>query len=123
VRSVVAPQADIVEPVIVKPGQPRGAFLVLPYPFAEAVLDLLLGLARRNRFLLVDDAGVFIDLVVDRGRASVERIINEIRRQCPRRPMGGRVADGRFRGIVERERPGGDGARMADSDCALGRIE
>jgi len=119
VRSVVCAQTDIIEPVIVEPGKPPGAFFVLPYPLAEPVLNLLLRLARRNRFLLVNNTRVFINLVVDGGRASVKRVVNEIGSQCPRSPPCGCITDVRFRGAVEGERPGGYGAGMADSDGAL----
>ena len=38
-------------------------------------------------------------------------------------PQRGRVADGRFGGAVERQRPGGDGAGVTDGDEGLGNIE
>ena len=123
VRSVIGAQADVVERVVIEPGKPLRAFLVLPYPFAEPVLDLLLRLARGNRFLLVHYAGVFVDLVVNGGRASVERVVDQVGSQRPRRPPGRGVADVRFRVAVEGERPGGYGAGMADGDGALRRVE
>ena len=83
--------------VVIEPGKPLRAFLVLPYPFAEPVLDLLLRLARGDGFLLVDDAGVLVDLVVNGGRASVERIVDQIGSKRPRRAPGRGVADARFR--------------------------
>ena len=122
-RSVISAQADVVERVVIEPGKTLGAVLVLPYPFAEPVLDLLLRLARGNRFLLVHDAGVLVDLVVDSGRASVKRIVDQVGRKRPRRSPGRRVADIRFCSAVEGERPGGYGAGMADRDGALGDIE
>src|SRR5580704_3840424 len=123
VRSVIGAQADIVERVVIEPGKTPGAFLVLPYPFAEPVPDLLLRLARGNGFLLVHDAGVFVDLVVNRGRASVERVVDQVGRKSPRCSPSRGVADVRFRGAVEGERPGGYGPGMADGDGALFRVE
>src|ERR1017187_7775107 len=73
-RSVVSAQAQIVERVVVIAGESLSPIFVLPYPFTESVLQLLLRLAGRKRLLLVDDAGVLGRLVVNRGRASVERV-------------------------------------------------
>ena len=92
-RAVIGAQADIVERVVIEPGQTLGALLVLPDPFAEPVLDLLLRLARGNGFLLVDDARVLVDLVVDGGRASVERVLDQVGSKRPRRAPGRGVAD------------------------------
>ncbi len=88
VRSVIGAQADVVESVVIEPGKPLGAFLVLPYPFAEPVPDLLLRLPRGDGFLLVHHTGVFIDLVVNGGRASVQRIVNQVGGQRTWRPPG-----------------------------------
>ena len=122
-RSVISAQADIVEPVVIEPGETLRAFLVLPDPFAESVPDLLLRLARGNGFLLVHHAGVLVDLVVNGGRAAVQRIVDQVGGKRPRRSPGRGVADVGFGAVVEGERPGGYGAGMADGDAALGRVE
>jgi hypothetical protein len=93
VRSVVGAEPDVIEPVVIEPGKTPGAILVLPYPLAEPVPDLLLRLARGNGFLLVDDTGVSVDLVVNSGRASVERVVDQVGRQSPRRSPSRGVAD------------------------------
>ena len=85
VRAVIGAQAQVVERVVVIAREPVGAVLVLPYPLAESVLQLLLRLARRKRLLLIDDACVLVDLVVNRRRASVERILDEVGRPRARR--------------------------------------
>ncbi len=71
VRAVIGAQAQIVEGVVVIAGEPVGAFLVPPYPFAKSFFKLLLRLAGGNGLLLIDDARVLVDLVVNRGRAAV----------------------------------------------------
>jgi hypothetical protein len=75
-RAVIAAQAYIVEPVVVEPGKTAVALFILPDPLGEAVLDLLVDLARGDGLLLVDDARILVDLVVDRGRPAVQRILD-----------------------------------------------
>ena len=88
VRAVIGAQADIVEPVVVEPGKALRALLVLPYPFAEAVLELLLRLAGGNRLLLVDDARIFVDLVINRRRSAIERVVDQVGGKRPVRAVG-----------------------------------
>jgi len=64
--NAICAQAHIVEAVVVFAREAHAAFRILRDPFAEAVLDLLLFLARGNGLLLVDDAAAVLALV-DRG--------------------------------------------------------
>ena len=92
-RSVECAQAQIVEAVVVLARQARSAFGVLPDPFAEAVLDLLLLLARGDGFLLVDDARAIVPLVIGGRRASVESILDKVGGAEARGAVGRGVAD------------------------------
>ena len=50
VRTVELPETDVVEPEVVLLCQPPGALAIFPNPFTKAILQLLLLLARGNRF-------------------------------------------------------------------------
>ena len=59
---------DAVELFVIESDQPFTPFVILPYPFAERVLDLLLLLLRDRGFLPVQDAYLFtvrVDLLIE----------------------------------------------------------
>ena len=92
-RAVEGAQAQIVEAVVVIAGEPWCALGVLPDPFAEAVLELLLFLARGDGLLLVDDAGAVLALVIGGRRAPVEGVLDEVGGAKARRAVSRGVAD------------------------------
>ena len=102
-RAVEGAQAEIVEAVVIVAGQARRARSSSSQIHSrKRSFNLLLFLPRGNGFLLVDDAGVLVDLVIGGRRASVERMLDQVGRKRPRRAIGRRVADVGFRGAVER---------------------
>ena len=108
--SVEMARHEIVEAVVVDPGQPVGAVGIGPDPGGERVLDprqlLLGGLGR----LAVEDA--LLDAVLDDGvedlrRGAVQRVVQQPAGVAPRRaPFGGAGGGARERRGLHR--PGGD---------------
>jgi hypothetical protein len=113
----------VVEGVVILPRQPRGPVVVLPYPLAEPVFELLLPFTGRDGLPLVDDAGFVRALVIGGGNAAIERLLDEVGGVKARRAVGGRVADFGFGVAVERDVPGCNRPGVRNRDRALGNIE
>src|SRR5216683_2624177 len=115
-RPVECAQAQIVETVVVFARQPGSAFGLLPNPFPEAVLDLLQLLAPGDRLLLVDDARAVFPLVIRRGRAPVESVLDKVGGAEARGAVSRRVADVPPGRGIDFESPGRDRFGVSDAD-------
>src|SRR5579883_1094551 len=94
VRSVIGSKADIIECIVIKPGQPLSALWVFPYPFAETVFDFLLHFAGGQRFGLIKGArAIGRVVIVYRWRAQVKRVFYETRGGRALRGVSRRVAN------------------------------
>jgi hypothetical protein len=119
-RAVERTQAQTVEAVVVVAGQPRGAFGVLPHPFAEAVLRLLLFLAGGDCLLLVDDARAVLAFVISGRRATVQGGLDQVGGPEPRGAVRRRVADVPAGCEVNFKGPGRDRLGMGDAHAVRG---
>ena len=105
VRAVIGAQAEIVERVVVKRASRCARSSSCHIHSLNRSLSFCCASRAAMRLLLVDDARVLVDLVVNRGRASVERVLDQVGCQRPRRAPGRRVADAGFRGSCRASAP------------------
>ncbi len=122
-RAVIGASPDVVEGIVIEPGQPFGALRVFPYPFGEAVFDLLLRFAGGNRLRLVDDASIVGKRVVNRRRPHVERVLDQGVGGYAPGAVGHGIADRPARKMLQPDRPACDSARMVDEDIAFGEFQ
>ncbi len=122
-RAVEAAQAQIVEAVVIFAGQPRRPRAVFPYPLPEAILQLLLLFARRDRLLLIDDPRSVLPLVIGGRHAAIERLIDQVGGAEARRSVRRGVGNAVFLAGIDLDRPCRDGSRVANAHVARRDIE
>ena len=99
------------------------AFAIFPNPIAKAILQLLLLLARGDGLRLIYGAVPVLVLVVGRGRAPIQRLLDQLGRTEAGGTVGRSVVHDVLRAVVEFDRPGRDGLGVSDFHARAGHIQ
>ena len=113
-RAIEISKPDIVEAKIVVVGQALSPAGIFPDPLPETIFQLLLLFARGDCLGLIYGAVSFRVLIIGCRRPSVQRLFNQVGCTKAGRTVGRGVAYGVLGGIVQLQRPGCDGLRIAD---------
>ena len=113
-RAIEISQPDVVEAKIVIVGQALGPAGIFPHPFRETIFQLLLLFPCGDRLGLIYGPIAFRVLVIGRRCAPVQGLFNQVRCAKAGGAVCGGIADGVLRRVIQLQRPGRDGLRMAD---------
>ena len=113
-RAIEISKPDIVEAKIVVVGQALGPAGIFPDPLPETIFQLLLLFSCGDCLGLIYGAVSFRVLIVGGRSASVQRLLNQVGCAKASGTVCRGVAHGVLGGIVQLQRPGRDGLRIAD---------
>ena len=116
--AIESAQTDVVEIVIILPKESLPTFIVVPNPCLEALLDLLLFIAGGFCCRHIDDITVSaVVMVIDRGSAEIQGVIQQFQCAAPVRSPLGCIGDTEPNAITSSHHPQTQLRGMAHSDA------